>query len=648
MRPTGLWSAISTLCGAKGERKDRPEMKRWSTESKVLLTMNAAVALCIITTWCGYALFGHQLIEAMYRSPWNQFLHKIMMMEGQHILPLERYLRGADELMLSGTLTGLVLCAALTLIVKSPPRITIAVLAPIFIMLSLLASGIAFIYPLEIETRESTVWLHVLALKHGVNIYDHNQVAFINQNHGPFDPLFKLSIATLFPFLESWQVARFSVLALPYAFLFVAWRLLRKSSPGFVLDVVYLAGIGYLFLVISAKDFIFVGRSDATAALLLLPLTYFSVSRRPLASWSSLRYGLLWGSLGILVILTNWRMIPVVGALLVFRIWLSCSKNGMTSRMVAEYLAGCACASAAIFVLLLFYSFDFDLSLYFKHFFGTYSKSSGHGHHTYAHASGIWFLGSLLRPTASPDSLKGGPVLWALAVYLLVPNKMSAENRAWFLLAAVVFIACTVAYYLNYYGGGQWYYMPFLIVLWFFLCANYTAMSTSRLAAVGTVMTVLLCVNFRTVIEPSLWRASTFSQAYNFMRELRSLQTKHRLLSEDTFFFRTSYQGELIDMGDMVSRVRKRGYYYGDEFNRTVDRHFERIRQDPPDYIVTGFTESPELRQFAEKNYLVVGRGPANFTANGLGESRLFRRKDLGGAQQTAHGSGIAARSPAP
>jgi hypothetical protein len=391
-----------------------------------------------------------------------------------------------------------------------------------------------------------------------------------------------------------------------------------------------------LFLVISAKDFIFVGRSDATAALLLLPLTYFSVSRRPLASWSSLRYGLLWGSLGILVILTNWRMIPVVGALLVFRIWLSCSKNGMTSRMVAEYLAGCACASAAIFVLLLFYSFDFDLSLYFKHFFGTYSKSSGHGHHTYAHASGIWFLGSLLRPTASPESLKGGPLLWAAALYLLVPNKMSAENRAWFLLGSVVFASCTAAYYLNYYGGGQWYYIPFVIVLWFFLCVNYQELPRSRLTAVGIGMAALLCINVSTVIAPSLWRVATFSQASGFMGQLRSLQTKHSVLSEDNFFFRTSYQGERIDMGDMVARIRKSGDYYGDEFNRTVDRHFEGIRTDPPDYIVTGFTESPELRQLVKEKYFLAARGPANFTANGFGESRLFKRKDLAALPETA------------
>jgi hypothetical protein len=100
------------------------------------------------------------------------------------------------------------------------------------------------------------------------------------------------------------------------------------------------------------------------------------------------------------------------------------------------------------------------------------------------------------------------------------------------------------------------------------------------------------------------------------------------------FFFRTSYQGELIDMGDMISRIRSRSDYYGDGFNQTVDRHFEQIKKDPPDYIVTGFAASPELRRLVEQNYLWVASGPANFTANGFGESQLLRRKDLLDAQQ--------------
>ena len=507
-------------------------------------------------------------------------------------------------------------------------KTTLGILAVVFLVAGLSASAVAFFYPLEIETRESTVWLHVLALRHGVNLYDHTQVAFINTNHGPFDPLFKLLIVTLFPFLEAWQVARFSVFILPYGFLVAAWKLIGKQSRQSFLEVAYLGSIGYLFLIVSAKEFLFVGRSDATAAILLLVLTSLAISKAPKKTWSWLLHGFTCGSVGILLMLTNWRVVPVVLALFIFSLWMMRYKRQAALRDLALYSSSYLCACAAIFGLLLYHSFGSDLSLYYSHFFGVYAKASGHGHRTYGHAPAIFFLGSLIKPAARPDSLKGGPVLLALAVYLLVPGKASVENRAWFVLGAFVFAACTVAYYLNYYGGGAWYYIPFLIVLWFFLCSNYQMMSSSRLAAVGAAIIVLVCVNVRTVVTPTLWRAATLSPAHDFMSRLRALEKTNSILSEDTFFFRTAYQGELIDMGDMVSSVRKRGYY-GDDFNRTVDNHFERIRKRLPDYIVTGFTESPELRKVINEDYVLVAEGPGNFTANGRGESRLFKRKNM-------------------
>jgi hypothetical protein len=600
---------------------------------RVLLGLNAAVLLCVGLGWLLYFVFGQRSIEAIYVGPWIEVLHKGMMMEGRSILSLENYFRGAERLLWSATFAGALLVSSSILIVKSPANITRSVLCFIFVLFALTVSAIAFVYPLEIETRESTVWLHVLALRHGINIYDHSQVAFINQNHGPFDPFFKLSIAALFPFLDSWQVTRISVLLLPYAFLVVAWKWLSKQSSS-LLDALYLSSMGYLFLIVSAKEFIFVGRSDATAALLLLPLVYLSFTVSPITLARAAAMGGIWGAIGISVILTNWRMLPVVSALFLFTLWMLRFKHLSQLRISAAYSGGCACSAAVIFALVLYYSFDFDLSLYYKHFFGTYTQASGHGHRTYGHASPIWFLGSLLNPTANLDNLKGGPVLWALAIYLLVHGKCSAQNLAWLFLGVVVFTACTVAYFFNYYGGGQWYYIPFVIILWFFLCANYRCLSPSRQAAVGVLAAVLLCVNAGTVVMPSLRRVASFSEAANFMGELRSLQAKHSIVSEDTFFFRTSYQGELIDMGDMISRIRGRGNYYGDEFNRTVDLHFQQVKNDPPDYIVTGFTASPELRRLAEQNYLRVASGPGNFTANGFGESQLLRRKDLTEARQ--------------
>jgi hypothetical protein len=209
------------------------------------------------------------------------------------------------------------------------------------------------------------------------------------------------------------------------------------------------------------------------------------------------------------------------------------------------------------------------------------------------------------------------------------------QNKAWFALGSFIFVVCAIAFYLNYYGGGQWYFIPFLIVLWLFLCTNYAAMPTSRLALLGVTVLVFLSLNFSTVIAPSVWRVSTLGTAQDFMNRLRLLQTTSSILSEDAFFLRTSYQGELIDMGDMVSRVRKKGYY-GDEFNNTVDSHFKRMRSQPPDYIVTGFTESPELRAWIQERYVQIAAGPDNLTGNGRAETRLFKRRDLIGQTVSA------------
>src|SRR5881296_209271 len=139
-------------------------------------------------------------------------------------------------------------------IVPRVSRLTILVLTPFLVALSLFSSAVVFFYPLEIETRESTIWLHVLAMKEGINIYDHSRVAFINISHGPLDALFKFAVASLLPFLESWQVTRFAVFLLPYLFLAIAWVLLRKRQIGAPLHWLYLGSIGYLFLVVTAKD----------------------------------------------------------------------------------------------------------------------------------------------------------------------------------------------------------------------------------------------------------------------------------------------------------------------------------------------------------------------------------------------------------
>jgi hypothetical protein len=518
---------------------------------------------------------------------------------------------------------------------ESFSNITVNVLAAVFMLASFGLPTIAFFYPLEIETRESTVWLHVLAMKEGINVYDYGKVAFINTHHGPLDSSVKLLVARFLPFLESWQVIRWAVFLLPFAFLVVGWKLVGKASRSPV-HVLYLSSIGYLLLVLTAKDWLFVGRNDATAALLILLLMYATISFAPKNCLAIGWHGIVCGIFGSAVILTNWRLAPTSLAILGFALWMYKKANGNGARQIVLYLLSYLLASVAVWSLLILHHFDFDLARYWAHFFGYFLGPSGAGSRAYGHASAIWFLGSLFKPVAAPENLKGAPLLLALTVYILIPGKAAPVNKAWIGLCSVVFGMCALAFYLNYYGGGQWYFIPFGIILWCFVCDNAASMNATRLAALGAVTSVFLLLNFNTVVAPTLWRLSTMGQAYDFMAKVRTLEESHTVLSEDTFLFRSSYRGELIDMGDQIHKVRKR-HYYGDDFNRTVDRHFEKIRREPPDYIVTGFTASPELRQLMEHSYIVVEEGPGNFTANGFGESRLLRRKDLSHPQQ--HGS---------
>ena len=76
----------------------------------------------------------------------------------------------------------------------------------------------------ELEIREGTNWLLVLAKRAGVDIYDSRRVAFLNMNHGPMDLVFKTWISSLFPRLAGHAVVRIFVLAAPFVMLLTARR----------------------------------------------------------------------------------------------------------------------------------------------------------------------------------------------------------------------------------------------------------------------------------------------------------------------------------------------------------------------------------------------------------------------------------------
>jgi hypothetical protein len=519
----------------------------------------------------------------------------------------------------------------LKLISRSTQHISLPLqgLTLLLVGFSFIAALVVFLYPLEIETRESASWLHVLALKQGISLVDHSRVAFVEMQKGPMDPLLKVLIGSLFPFLESWHVIRFVAILLPCAFILVSGKLLSRDRAVSPWRMFYLGSIGYLLLLLNAKEFLFVGRPDATTALLFLGFVYLSVSHTSLRNRNSLLHGALCGTTGMAVMLTNWRIAPCVVAVLGFTLWHYWQVYRNSFQTLLTYLMGWAIAAFSLWGLIFFTMFEGSWFLYYAHTFGFHSAASGWGITASGRGSTLWFVLSLFNPYADPSALKGGPLLVAIAVYALTPAPKPALRNAWLILGGVVLMTNAVPYYMNYNGGGAWYFIPFVLLVWVYSVLHASQMSNRQLSRLGGMVVLLMLLNYRAVLLPTVHRIATMGQAGQFMAQVRSLLPRHTLLSEDTFLFRTRYQGDVIDSGDEVESVYQTGYY-GATFQQTVQRYRERIRQKPPDYIVTGFTQSSKLDDLLEKQYVLAATGPQNFTANARESLKLFQRKGLG------------------
>ena len=128
----------------------------------------------------------------------------------------------------------------------------------------------SFYYPIELEARESTLWLHIITITDGINIYDPSKVSYANQAHGPIDPIFKYLIYKLFPFLEPWQVSRLNNIFLYFSIFLVNFFVFKKSNH--LTFIIFLSLLIYSFIFLLTKSF--QGRADITAMLLLSILCY--------------------------------------------------------------------------------------------------------------------------------------------------------------------------------------------------------------------------------------------------------------------------------------------------------------------------------------------------------------------------------------
>ena len=597
-----------------------------------LLALYGVVFVGLLAAWALYATFGQGVIEAAYRGESLAIFNRMITGQGEHALPF--YVALAAQAMLALTGLALALTAMISLAIvdsgaaSSPlARYGITLLGPVLAVAAFASAAIVFFYPLEIETRESTVWLHVLAEKNGIDIYDHAITAFVDMNHGPLGPLVKYWIASLLPFLAPWQVTRFFVFLLPFVFVFVGWKLTASASGTSKKQVLFLSGLGFAMLLVTAREFLFVGRADATIAVLLLLALYASLSSRPQGVPAAVLHGALAGILGIGMVLTIWRLAPVTFGVFVFSLWRFYWIERLPRKTLWAWAAayGLTCVTALSLVVLIV--FHGDLRLYYGHFFSYFAATAGPGGKHYG-GSVPAFLASLFNPTAAPDDYKGGPLLLAAFVYAMTWGQGGATAKGLKVLSFFALVASAAGYYFAYQGGGSWHFIPFFLVLWAYLCSVEASIPRARLAWIGLCVVGLVGLSASTDVVPTLQRAARRGEAMTFLNTLQTLDATHSLVSEDLFFFRTSYHGEVVDIGEDTTLLLGDGVI-DDAFARTVRRHFDRLRSDPPDYILEGIGGSPELEQLIRDKYVLVAKGPGNLTGNGPSSSRLFRRRDL-------------------
>lgn len=493
-------------------------------------------------------------------------------------------------------------------------RVTAIILLIICTTISLLA----FNYPLEIEFREATSWLHVLALNAGVNIYDHSQTSFINMNHGPIDPILKSLISRTLPFLESWQVTRIFVLLLPLCIILSLFFCFKKNKHSQPLINAIILGLGFYLLSLTIQPFyLLIGRSDPTALFFLIPYLIFILH----SSDSNKKTLLLLGALGGLAFLSNWRYIPsILAGAWIFIIQEFFNKKRFIPRVLTFTLG-----LMTPFLLVLIFVFHFDFQLYYKHFFGFFQKASGWGAVSAPDFQYIFndFTQYLFKITFTTFSL----TFLALGISYseLTSKKRAILFFAWIPMIFGIFIVSFYGYYLNAAGGGRYYLHP--LYIWLFIFFIWIIKNTNKEKSTFLKLVVILLLpflNWKMLYKNNIHFYNHHSTATEFMNYLREINKKSPILSEQLYFYKEKYSDEIIDMGDTVY-VISQGTYMGEGFNKNSHKFFNSITQYK--YIYGSVIYSPPLRKILEEKYKILRSSPPHFFSNGWYDSQLWIKK---------------------
>lgn len=449
-------------------------------------------------------------------------------------------------------------------------------------------------YPIELEWREGSFWLHALAQSYGVNIFEDDKIAYANACHGIFDHIVKSALAGAFRFLEPQYILRAFVLSFPAISLLAIFAQCRKNLSATVALVSALCLS--CAMVITVHDighwFTCVGRSDATA-FTLLAIAYLCYSTDA-SSWQArlLRH---FSYLAMaLVLSTNWRVYPA--ALMIPLIMEQRHGALRIGELIRIYLivAGYSLATCAFFIVVWFHG---DVSMYYRYFFGFFGAKS-------PWPTGPATFQMIIHYVRTP----------AIA-FLLLLSVVPAFIETWkhcfkrsgnwprTLAASALFISLLVlilALKMNLMGGGYHYLCPQAILLVVYYNTRYKI--GPGLAAVVLVLT-LGVLSWSGNLPLMRWYytnlGETLPAARKYTEELILLDHAFGVYSEEAFLFKRSRPLPPIDMGDTAEAFANANYV-GPRFTSVFSEQRAKLTAHEPVLMFVGGCPSSALKQLAE------------------------------------------------
>ena len=473
-------------------------------------------------------------------------------------------------------------------------------------------------YPIELEWREGSIWLHALAQSYGINIFENDKIAYANANHGIFDHIIKAVFARAFRFLEPQYILRvFVVLFQMISFLSIFVHSRRNLSAIAALISSICLSCAMLIAVHDIGHWnTCIGRSDSTAFTLLV-IAYLCYPTQASIDRTGLLRHLSYLAIA-LVLSTNWKVYPVA---LMIPIIMEQRHDALRIReLIRIYLliAGYTLATCALFIAVWFHA---DASMYYRYFFGFFGAKSP------------------LPPSSAPFQAMIHYVRTPAIAFLILLSVVPAFIEAWkhffkhsgnwprTLAAIAIFISLLIlilAFKMNFWAGGYWYLCPQAIILVIYYNTRYKIGP----ALASVILVLSLCILSQSDNLPLMrWYYSrlgeTLPAARKYAEELVLLDRAFGVYSEEAHLFKRTRALAPIDMGDVAETFAKANYY-GPRFTAVFSEQRSRITSHEPVLVFVGPCASSAVKQLAEdEEYYLWRKSPTLAIGGGV-----YVRKD--------------------